>query len=378
MPRPVSAVVDLAALAANYALAKRTAPRTRAFATVKADAYGHGIGRVTRALAHADGYAVCEIEQALSLRSASREAGRTQPVLLLEGFFSVPDLRLCALEGLSVVVHDTAQLAMLEQTQVAAPVDVFLKLNTGMNRLGFQPARFAAAVERLRPLPAVRSITLMTHFACADEAEGIAAQLARFDSTVAGVDRPGMRHWPMPRSLANSAALLRYPQTHADWARPGIMLYGVSPFGPADSRALGLRPVMSLASELIAVQQLEAGDRVGYAGTFVAPQPMRIGIVACGYADGYPRHAPTGTPVLVDGLRTRTIGRVSMDMLAVDLAGVPQAGVGSPVTLWGGALPVDEVASAAGTIAYELLCALAPRVPVREIGAGPSAAAFAE
>jgi alanine racemase len=370
MPRPLQAVIDMGALASNHALAKRLAPRARAFATIKANGYGHGIRRVERALAGADGFAVCEIEQAAALRTRARAARREQPVLLLEGFFSTRDLLVCSLEGIATVVHDVAQVEMLERTLLDSPVDVFVKMNSGMNRLGFAPSRFANAVERLHALAAVRSITLMTHFASADEAEGIAAQLAVFDAHAAAFAS-------LPRSLANSAALLRHPESHGDWVRPGIMLYGVSPFADCDAASLGLRPAMRLESEVIGVQSLVAGDRVGYAGTFRADGPMRVGIVACGYADGYPRHAPTGTPVLVDAQRSRIVGRVSMDMLAVDLTGLPAAGVGAPVALWGGELPVEEVARAAGTIAYELLCALAPRVPVRESAGDDDAASAA-
>jgi alanine racemase len=375
MPRPISASIDLDALVANYARAKQLAPHSRALATIKADAYGHGFERTARALAGADGYAVCEIERAAELRARSRArsqapsqvSGRDQPVLLLEGCFSVQDLRLCSSEGITPVVHEDGQVRMLESTCLDSPVDVFVKMNTGMNRLGLPPARFVAAVDRLRAAPAVRSITLMTHFACADEPEGVAGQLAVFDAHLQPPGHPAAATAGLPRSLANSAALLRYPESHASVVRPGIMLYGVSPFAGQDAASLGLRPAMQLASELIATRELQAGERVGYAGAFRAERPMRIGIVACGYADGYPRHAPTGTPVLVDRVRTRTIGRVSMDMLAVDLDPVPQAAVGSPVVLWGAGLPAEEVAAAAGTIAYEMLCALAPRVPVREV-----------
>ncbi len=366
MPRPLQAVIDMGALASNHALARRLAPRARVLATIKANGYGHGTRRVERALADADGFAVCEIEQAAALRTRARAARRDRPVLLLEGFFSTRDLLVCALEGISTVVHDIGQVEMLERTRLDSPVHVFVKMNSGMNRLGFAPSRFGAAVERLRALPAVRSTTLMTHFAAADEGEGIDAQLAVFDAHAGAFAG-------LPRSLANSAALLRFPRSHADWVRPGIMLYGVSPFADQDAASLGLHPAMRLESEVIAVQSLAAGDRVGYAGTFRADAPMRVGIVACGYADGYPRHAPTGTPVLVDGQRSRILGRVSMDMLAVDLTGLPAAGVATPVVLWGGALPVEDVAAAAGTIAYELLCALSPRVPVREAPAGSAA-----
>ncbi len=227
-----------------------------------------------------------------------------------------------------------------------------------MNRLGIAPERCGEAWSRLRAAPAVGPIGFMTHFADADGPGGVAEQLARFERATAGL--------PGERTLANSAAVLRYPHTAADWARPGIALYGCSPFPDEDARALGLRPVMTLASEIIAVRDLARGERVGYGGTFSAPAAMRVGIVACGYADGYPRHAPSGTPILVDGQRTGTVGRVSMDMLVADLTAIPGAGVGAPVTLWGEGLSCDVVAAAAGTVSYELLCALAARVPQRE------------
>jgi alanine racemase len=247
---------------------------------------------------------------------------------------------------------------MLESVRPAPPLAVFLKVNTGMNRLGISVDRIGAALARLAATGSVAEITLMTHFADADGPEGVTAQLARFEAATRGL--------ALPRSLANSAALLRHPQTRADWVRPGIMLYGCSPFADEAAQALGLRPVMTLASELIAVRHLAAGEHVGYGSTFTAERAMRIGVVACGYADGYPRHAPTGTPIVVAGRRTRTVGRVSMDMLAVDLDGIPEAGIGTPVTLWGDGLSCDEVAAAAGTVSYELLCALATRVPQTE------------
>jgi alanine racemase len=245
---------------------------------------------------------------------------------------------------------------MLEALPLAAPVDVFLKLNTGMNRLGLAAQELRPAVARLQASRNVGEITLMTHFASADDERGIAWQLDGFEAVTAGLG--------LPVSLANSATLLRYPQAARGWVRIGIMLYGASPFADETATQLGLEPVMTLESRLIAVHALSAGEAVGYGAAFRAPAPMRIGVAACGYADGYPRHAGTGTPVLVGGRRTRTLGRVSMDMLCVDLTGVPEAGVGSPVVLWGEGLPVEEVAAAAGTISYELLCALAPRVPV--------------
>jgi alanine racemase len=227
-----------------------------------------------------------------------------------------------------------------------------------MNRLGFPAEDLRGVLERLRDCPNAGVMALMTHFADADGKRGVRWQLERFEAATASLD--------LPKSLANSAALLRYPETHRDWVRPGIMLYGCSPFPDESAAALALRPAMTLSSELIAVRELRAGDGVGYGATFAANGPMRIGIVACGYADGYPRHAPTGTPILVCGKRTRTLGRVAMDMLFADLTGVPEAAVGSPVTLWGEGLSADEVAASAGTVSYELVCAISQRVPVSE------------
>jgi alanine racemase len=235
---------------------------------------------------------------------------------------------------------------------------VYAKLNTGMNRLGFGEGDFRHALERLRRCAG--EITLMTHFADADGERGVRWQLERFEATIAGAK--------FPCSLANSAAILRFPETHADWVRPGIMLYGCSPFTDESAEKLELRPAMTLTSELIAIRILSAGESVGYGCTFTANAPMRVGVVACGYADGYPRHAPTGAPILVCAKRTRTLGRVAMDMLFADLTGIPEAAVGSPVTLWGEGLSADEVAAGAGTVSYELLCALSPRVPVTEAG----------
>jgi len=352
--RPLQALIDLSALKHNLGVARGHAPQSRSMAVIKANGYGHGMLRVAHALETADGFAVLNVGEAVALR----DAGFNQTILLLEGFFSVDELPALAEYRLASVIHCPEQIEMLEMAGLPVKLDVFLKLNSGMNRLGFRPEAFGAALQRLQTSRAVGRITLMTHFACADEAQGIAAQLACFDSLATGLDAP--------RSLANSAAILRYPAAHGDWVRPGIMLYGSSPFADASAVSLDLKPVMTLTSAIIGVQVLQAGEAVGYGATYRAEQPTRVGIVACGYADGYPRHAPTGTPVLVNGQRCRTLGRVSMDMLCVDLTDVSGAGIGSPVTLWGKGLPVEEVAAAAGTISYELLCALAPRVPVIE------------
>ncbi|MGA8050170.1 MAG: alanine racemase [Burkholderiales bacterium] len=356
MPRPIRATISRAALARNLELARSVAGASRIWAVIKANAYGHGLLRAAEALAAADGYALLDLEEAIRLRLG----GEKKPLLLLEGFFQSQDVPLLAEYALTPVIHNREQIDMLQKSRAASALDVYLKLNSGMNRLGFDAAGTRAAWSTLTANPRVRQVSLMTHFADADGAGGVQAQLERFNQMAAGLTAP--------RSLANSAALLRYPETHGDWVRPGIMLYGCSPFGDRSAAELGIAPAMTLASELIEVQNLPPGERLGYGFSFQAERAMRIGVVACGYADGYPRHAPSGTPVLVDGRRTRIVGRVSMDMICVDITGLPQAGVGTPVTLWGEGLSADEVAAAAGTLSYELLCALAPRVPVTEAG----------
>ena len=354
MGRPIRARIHLDALAQNLAVARRHAPHTRMLAVIKANAYGHGLLPVAAALREADGYGLLDLEEAIQLR----HAGFSHPIVMLEGLFGPEELPAYVHHHLTAVIHHPEQLDMLARLRSAAKLDVFLKLNTGMNRLGFSPEEFPATLSRLKALPHVGRITLMSHFATADEAEGIDWQLQCFERVTAGLEQPC--------SLANSAAILRFPAAHRDWARPGIMLYGASPLPECSAAELGLRPAMTLESRVIAVQSLAAGDRVGYGGLFRAEASIRVGIVGCGYADGYPRHAPTGTPVLVAGVRTRTLGRVSMDMLCVDLSGIPDAGAGDPVVLWGEGMPVEEVAHAAGTVSYELLCAVAPRVPREE------------
>jgi len=352
MSRPILARIDLSALKNNLRVVRRTTS-SRVMAVIKANAYGHGLLRVAEALQEAEGFALLDVRDAVALR----EAGFRQTILLLEGYFSQDELPLMAEYELTSVIHNQLQLAWLDAYPQRNGLSVWLKVNSGMNRLGFMPAEVPAVMERLKSHRAVREVTLMTHFAQADEAAGIAAQLQTFKQLASP--------YRVPQSLANSAAVLRYPAAHGDWVRPGIMLYGSSPFADVSAQQLGLQPVMTLGSELISVRELRAGDAVGYGATFRAENAMRIGIVACGYADGYPRHAATGTPILVNGQRTRTLGRVSMDMLAVDLSDIPDAQAGSRVVLWGEGMPVDEVAAAAGTISYELLCALAQRVPVK-------------
>ncbi len=367
MSRPIRAVVSTSALHNNVALARAQAGAAGLWAVVKAHGYGHGLLWVAQNLAaHTDGYALLELEEAYALR----RVGLNHPILLLEGFFAARDLPHFVELGLTPVLHNEAQLRALEESTLTQPLPVYVKVNTGMNRLGFLPARALEVVQRLARLPQVASITLMSHFAEADDVRGIEPAYGRFQQFHQAVQ--GQLGRALPRSLANSATLLRYPQIvggAGSWGRPGIVLYGASPFPHwFDAKTLGLQPVMTLSSQLIAVQHLAPGERVGYGGLFTAPEAMRIGIVACGYGDGYPRHAPTGTPIAVAGKRTRTLGRVSMDMLMVDLTPVPEADVGAPVVLWGGSgsayVPADEVAHSAGTIAYELFCALAPRVPV--------------
>ena len=356
MPRPIQATIDLEALRANLGVVRRSARHARIFAVIKANAYGHGLLRCARALAAADGFALLEVDYAVRLR----EAGFAHPILLLEGAFDARELAVAAKHHFACALHDPEQIGWLADLPSGARVDLFVKLNTGMNRLGLRPAQLPAILATLRESPHVGAVTLMTHFACADDAHGIGEQLEVFEQA-SGAQK-------LPRSAANSAAILRYPQAHYDWVRPGIMLYGGSPFADFSAADAGLRPVMTLATKIIGVQQLQPGDAVGYGATFVAERPMRIGIVACGYADGYPRHAPTGTPILIEGSRAPTVGRVSMDMLCADITALPAARIGSPAVLWGAGLPADEVAAAAGTVSYELFCALAQRVPVIERG----------
>jgi alanine racemase len=354
MPRPLRADISLSALRHNYAAAKNKAPRSKAFAVVKANAYGHGVERVAKALSDADGFATLELESAVRLR----ERGIEQPILLLEGFFDAGELETFAELQLTTSIHAEDQIEILAAAQLERSIDVFVKMNSGMNRLGFAPADYRKAVERLAALSQVKSVTLMTHFSSSDEPGGIDEAMRRFKSATEGLN--------YPVSLSNSAATLACPEAHGAWVRPGIMLYGATPFADRGAAFIGLKPVMTLTSQIIAIQEMQAGEGIGYGLTFRSEAPLRVGIVACGYADGYPRIANSGTPIAVDGQVTRTVGRVSMDMLAVDLTNVRTARVGSKVELWGSVVPVDDVAKGAGTVGYEMLCAVAPRVPVFE------------
>ena len=359
MPRPIRATISAAALTHNFMVAKAYASGAKVWAVLKANAYGHGIERAARALDGADGFAVLDFQEAARLRLA----GVAKPILMLEGFFKPVDVPLLHKYSLTPVIHNAEQVEMLRTVALPGDIDVYLKVNTGMNRLGFTVENLRAAYNALRMHRQVRGLTVMTHFADADGAAGVKAQLDwlhEMTSQIEGLAKA-------PRSTANSAALVRFPEARGDWVRPGIMLYGCSPFSDRPAATLDLKPVMTLSSELIGTQHLQPGERVGYGFSYEAAGEMTIGIVACGYADGYPRHAPTGTPVLVNGKRARTVGRVSMDMLCVDISDIPEAYIGTPVTLWGEGLSADEVAAAAGTVSYELLCALAGRVPVSEV-----------
>lgn len=353
MSRPLVAHLDLGALRNNLDVVRRAAPHARVWSVVKANAYGHGLDRVWSALSQTDGFAMLNLEEAILLR----ERGWKGPILMLEGFFHADELKIFDQYRLTTAIHSNWQLKALEGAKLSAPIDVYLKINSGMNRLGFAPNIFPTIWQKLQGITNVGNVTLMAHFANAECPDGITEPMQRINQAAKGLD--------CARSLANSAATLWHPESHFDWVRPGIILYGASPSGQwQDVATTGIQPVMSLESEIIGIQPLQAGDKVGYGGRFSATEPLRIGIVAGGYADGYPRVAPDGTPIWVDGVRTRTVGKISMDMLAVDLTPCPQAGIGSRVELWGKQIKIDDVASAAGTVGYELMCALTSRVPV--------------
>ena len=335
------------------------APGRRVAAAVKAEGYGHGLVRVARTL-DADAFAVAGIEEALTLR----EAGVTRPILLLEGVFEAAELPLCAHHGFEIAVHHPEQVRLLEHARLEGPLRVWLKIDTGMHRLGLEPETVAAIWQRLRDCPSARpDLGLMSHLARADERDCAytTRQLQTFEAAVAGL--------PGERSLANSAAILGWPPTHFDWVRPGIMLYGASPFVDSLAPDEDLRPVMTLHTRLISIKRLRRGEPVGYGGTWTCPEDMDVGVAAVGYGDGYPRHAPSGTPVLVNGREAALIGRVSMDMITLDLRQHPEARIGDPVVLWGEGLPVERIAQAAGTISYTLLCGVTARVRVEVVPA---------
>ncbi len=351
MSRPVTAEIDSAALHHNLRRVRELAPDHPVVAIIKADGYGHGLVRVARALADADAFGVACLEEALILR----EAGLSHPIVLLEGFFAADELPILVRHNLIAVVHHEWQLRALERVRLAGAISVWLKVDTGMHRLGFSPHALPSVRRRLDACHTVRGpVVLMTHLASADNREDLTTlrQLALFE------EAGGNEH---ECSIANSAAILGWPRARRGWLRPGIMLYGVSPFERGSGEACGLQPAMTLRSRLIAVNRYPKGAAIGYGGTWRCPEEMPVGVVAIGYGDGYPRHAPAGTPVLVNGRTVAVVGRVSMDMITVDLRSQPEAAEGDPVVLWGKGLPVETVAERAGTIAYELLCGVARR-----------------
>ncbi|GGY07993.1 alanine racemase [Paludibacterium paludis] len=352
MTRPIRADIDLTAIRHNLLVSKNKAPNAKAYAVIKADAYGHGALQVARALEdNADGFALLRLEDALALK----EAGIRRPLVLLEGAFDYEELAAMAEHGIAGAFHSPYQLDWLDRLPAGLRVKGWLKINSGMNRLGFRPEVLLDILNRLKAHPALRLSAIMTHFATADDPRGIGRQWPAFAKAAADSG--------LPVCAANSAALFRYPETHGTFVRPGVCLYGCSPFEGQTGSELGLKPAMTLSADIIAVQNLDSGESVGYGCGFTADKPTRLGVVACGYADGYPRVAPNGTPVTVDGAPSSLVGRVSMDMLTVDLSHLPQAGIGSRVELWGPHVPLETVARHAGTISYELMCAVAPRVP---------------
>ncbi len=353
MSRPIYTAIHRQALTHNLSVIRQMAPDAKIWSVVKANAYGHGLLRCYDALSGTDGFALLNIEEAISLRCA----GWQGPILLLEGIFRADDLALVEQYQLTITLHSDWQIEALKHARLNSAIDVYIKINTGMNRLGFPAAKAPQIWQQLAELPGVANKTLMTHFAQAEQKTGITHPFNCFKQSTLGIQAP--------RSVANSAAILWHPQTHLQWIRPGIILYGASPSGQhQDIAESGLQPAMSLCSEIIAIQSIEQGARVGYGGRYQAHAAQRIGIVACGYADGYPRSAPNGTPVAVDGIRTHVLGTVSMDMLAVDLTACPAATIGSHVELWGATIPIDDVATSAGTLGYELMCAITARVPI--------------
>ena len=352
MTRPARAHINLQALQHNFSRVQQAAPNSKIMAIIKANAYGHGLVRMAQSLPDADAFGVACLEEAISLR----EAGFDRRIVLLEGLFTAEDIGLINGYQLDVVIHHESQLALLEQGGLLRPLDVWVKLDTGMHRLGFAPENVEAVTARLRKIPRIGVIRYMSHFSCADDLDSnsTSSQRQTFLDAVAAT--------PAEQTLANSAAILGWPETHLDWVRPGIMLYGGAPLAGHSAASLDLQPVMTLGTRLIAVNERRAGDAIGYGEDWVCPTDRLIGVAAIGYGDGYPRHAPSGTPVLVNGKRANLAGRVSMDMICIDLADHPQASVGDEVILWGEGLPVDEVATVAGTLSYELLCGVGSRV----------------
>jgi len=357
MSRPAKVVISLSALRHNFSRIRTLAPDSKIMAIVKADAYGHGIAQIAKSLEHADAFGVACLEEARELRQAKIQ----QRIILLEGPYAGEELNEISELELDIVVHDISQVEMLEQTQVGKPqagklIDVWLKIDTGMHRLGFLPDLVNDVISRLLQANGVKDIRLMTHLASANDRDNpmTLEQIQCFNQVAEDQN--------VEKTIANSAAIMAFPDAHVDWVRPGIMLYGVSPFSESQGPQQGLKPVMTLQSRLITVKQLKSGEPVGYGATWRCPEDMLVGVVAAGYGDGYPRHAKSGTPVLVNDKRVELIGRASMDMLTVDLRSQPQAKTGDPVVLWGEGLPVEEIANHADTIPYEVLCAVHKRL----------------
>jgi alanine racemase len=354
MSRPARALLDAAALRHNLQQVRRHAPQARVMAVVKANGYGHGLAWVARTLGEsADAFGVSSVEEGVQLRLA----GLTRPVCLLEGFFTADELPLLSKQRLEPVVHHEAQLKALATAPASSSLTVWIKVDTGMHRLGFPPVAVPDVLKQLRNSPAVSNVRFMSHFSRAEfpNDDATQSQIKDFSNLTRNLD--------LEKSLANSAGILAWPASHLDWVRPGIMLYGASPLMDKDAMALDLKPVMTLESALIAVQPRKKGDAIGYGGDWRCPEDMPVGVAAIGYGDGYPRHAPPGTPVLVNGRRVPTVGRVSMDMITLDLRSQPRAKIGDPVVLWGRGLPVEQVAESAGTLSYELLCHVTERIP---------------
>ena len=360
MSRPARALLSAQSLRHNLNQVRRFAPNSRVMAVVKANAYGHGLAWTVTTLKDADGFGVASTEEGIAAREALGDDPR--PICLLEGIFSIDEIGLAAAHRFETVVHTPLQLDLLSQSAPANPVTVWLKVDTGMHRLGFSPEDVAGVIDRLRSCSAVGEIRVMTHFANADGRKDPTTkrQLKAFTPFV----QPGTI-----ASAANSAGVVAWPASHYDWVRPGVMLYGGSPVHRETAASFDLKPVMTLQTALLAVSQRKKGDAIGYGGDFVCPSDMYVGVAAIGYGDGYPRHAHVGTPVLVNGRRVPIVGRISMDMITLDLRDQPHAQPGDPVVLWGNDLPIDDIATCAGTISYELMCHVTeriPRVPVLE------------
>ncbi|MDC0542598.1 alanine racemase [Methylophilaceae bacterium] len=355
--RPIKAYINLSALTFNLQVVKKIAKNSKIMAVLKANAYGHGLVETVKAIKSVEGIAILTIEEAVKIR----KAGFKNTILLLEGLFGAEDIHEVEKLNLNLALHNDQQIEYLNEVTLKNPINVHLKINTGMNRLGFPPDQVDYLIENLNANPNVSGITLMTHFATADEKEGITKQLDCFNRVT--------NNYNFSSSVANSAALYKFPEARLDWVRPGILLYGASPFDDISAKKIAVKPVMSLISKIIAIQNIKKAQAVGYGNNFIAKEDMRIGIVACGYGDGYPRHAKTGTPIFVHNKITKTIGRVSMDMLYVDLSEIDKAEIGSKVEMWGSHISVDEVAKNSGTVGYELLCNISAstRVPLEYV-----------